>query len=262
MLRCFCLVRKGRDSNCAAIAGRPFRISIFSPRNPVQVSNAVLDNAADLRSIFCVISCIGIYFVYMYMTQKKAELLTLPRKLTYKRGIDIARIGFDPHSSFPSFSLGCNQKQLGTKLYSAILCSTPRGRIASATSRIAQKASYITYDASLFLLGAEREGFEPRSLSAHRFSRPAHSTTLPPFRVQKYNKNSNRQIFPGLFSSRNANMCIPGLPDAYLPPPEDTESSLSIVLLMLLTSALRLPKRHEIPNDMLVARQLYPREVM
>ena len=23
MLRCFCLVRKGMDSNCAAIAGRP-----------------------------------------------------------------------------------------------------------------------------------------------------------------------------------------------------------------------------------------------
>lgn len=30
----------------------------------------------------------------------------------------------------------------------------------------------------------------PRSLSAHRFSRPARSTTLPPFRVQKYDRFS------------------------------------------------------------------------
>ena len=35
----------------------------------------------------------------------------------------------------------------------------------------------------------------PRSLSAHRFSRPAHSTTLPSFRGQRYNLFSILQNF-------------------------------------------------------------------
>ena len=96
-----------------------------------------------------------------------------------------------PLNAFPSCSpQGPLQAHCAKSGKPLPLFFTPLSASKLATRYKKQKVSRNRY---LFCYVVLRRGRDsnPRSLAAQRFSRPPQSTTLPPLRAQKYNKNFN-----------------------------------------------------------------------